>query len=625
MSRRIQQIFRTFENGLFSSRSPLSPANTLLKMDNCVLDWNDIGAVRCINGFTDIGISSLPLDFERFRSLYWAEDKDAKQLITASIDVGGGFQESRIVKVTTAGVVSSLKTGLTKGATYASVVIRGEILFFNGTDTPFQITIGDGSVADIGSTRPDVSDESTISCALGGGGGDILGMIRVYLSKIIDADSETALSQVVMQSSGKEGIDCGSGDTIVITAAAGGLENSTEYQVYRTLQNGTQPFMVTDVSGRFTTAGDGSGTTTLDVGDELLSSILPYAHGDPPPAGITTAVVHFGRVWGLAGSDLYWSDLIDHESWWTEANGNKTPIFADDGDTGTALARTPNGILIWKEHHLYHASGNTPDRLQIQEITLADQVNRNVGTPSHKAVAAIPGGYCFYYNKGIYLYQDGSIRLISTAIQDDLRGYIANEHEVGVTIGYDPLKRWVVVSIPTGDSDVPTRTYIYDPVRGVWAGAMTAGFDAIAVVEDADGNEEFWGAGGGGDTRSNDIVHLWDGSDFNGIDIACDMEIPPLLGTNPSWEKVFQFVEPHFLTRASGAFNIKTIIDSITGSATTTSVSQAKSGRTRHKRTVNLGWRGRELSVHVTSAADQPRWIILGVNYGFHEEQGLSL
>ena len=475
------------------------------------------------------------------------------------------------------------------------------------------------------------------------------GIVKHFISKI-DGTSESALSEVIKQSDGTEGIDAGTGGTVKIVIdkdTPTGDANYTDdpnyyktatFKLYRTYEDGAQPY---DTGIRITTDGDGDGEAEDDVDDSDLGN-LPYIHGDPPPDTSKAALSHFGRIFvadaeNTAGTGglkcrVYWSDLANPESFWTEENGSYVEVFKGDGEEITALARDRDGVLVFKNNHLYKINGRTPDEFYLTEITLAHPNASAIGTPSLRSFCYTPSGIVFYWNKGVYLYNGSYPRKISTPIDQDLRGIDSHDEASGVAVGYYSHRNQVYVSVPLSGSN-PSHTYIFDMDVGEWAGRMTDGFrqffslsvdaDTDLSTFDSDTNEMFLGVDW---DATGKVYRLDTGTQFESATIDSGLTLSPFFGSSLNRLKTFLYVDVIFEPVAAGIIDLEWWIDGESGDSTTVAIAMDKTGYGRHRRRVNIGYKGRDLTLKINNDSGYGGdWKVYGLIIGYIEHESYSL
>ncbi len=501
MATPVQEVTQTFQVGLNTVVNEVESPPGLQWAENAWVSQDDFGAVESVPGFSKI----VAADFsEPLSKVYFAKSSTGVRIAVAvgqtqvwSVDLDPGFGHS----------VTQIKTGLTPDKEMSITALNDTLYFFNGVDTPWKATIASPPVvSDMGLTRPSVtasaasrithpqtfhlvSDEDEHIVDSSGNHlvgrkeaeGEVVGVVKYFVATM-STTTESALSAAFGE------VDAQSGSKIRVTGVP--LGSTGIAKIYRTYANRENPWFHHTEEG----AVDGTADFTDNTPDEALRD-APYRHGDTPPAGITSVVSHFNRIFGLAGNLLYFSDLDDAESFWTATNGYVINVMGDDGDIGVALARDSEGVVIYKRNHLYRLLGRIPEDFYLVEVTLSDPSNRSIGVSGVQALAYFPGGIVFYWNRGIYIYQGGRAVYISAAIEDVLNNDYLDQKDHLVAIGYHPTQKTVWVSVPMTRLERNTHTFLYSVVSNRWVGMMTQGFRGYSTIENKHGDLALWASG----------------------------------------------------------------------------------------------------------------------------------
>lgn len=475
-------------------RPSISPAQPdpagYLQMLNCWAAPRTDGTIESVPGYRSISTAS-----EDLRQLIYAKASDDTKLLLA---VGATQLWSvSLADDATFGNFTSLATGLTYGQEVAWVIYKDAIYLFNGT-LPKKVTVAASPVvSNPGLARPDMAtfeSEGGITFTKVGTG-NIHGVVKYFISEVTESGgdvTEGALSVASADIDTKNKPDKIEIDFIPANLTTPSDMANKDFRVYRTYADGEDPFYVDTIE-----VGASGSTYTLvdnvpDVGEDGLGD-PPLLHGDEPPSGLTTAVMHLERVWGADGSDLYYSDVKEPESWFTSPEGQLISVFKNDGDVITALGSSREGLVIWKRDHMYIVLGRVEEELVVDRITQSHQQTRNIGAPSANAVAAIPSGFAFYWKRALYTYIRGRITRVSPDIESDL-GPNLDKFEDQVHVGYDSFNGRVWLSVPLSGS-VGSDTYFYSLRLQRWVGRMERGHKAYQYIEDANDNLRLWALG----------------------------------------------------------------------------------------------------------------------------------
>lgn len=416
------------------------------------------------------------------------------------------------------GTATEVRTGLTTDTPHTVVSFGDMMLFF-----PYDGSIGykydfssdtASAVTDIGLTQPDVSS----SIAATDGEGVVKGIVQYFVAYISDTTME-ALSVPFGE------IDAGDGSKIQLTSLP--TSDSKNRYIFRTRGGGTQPYFCGDV-------GDGTTTTFTDEVADFDLGFVPDQHGQPPPLGSKYAVVHNNRVY-VSGEEPHivtFSDINKPQSFNTFSFFN---VGGKDGDAITALAKIRGAIIIFKHNHVYKVAGRDPevDMVGVDSVRSDDPDSRSIGCPSQRAMVSTPDGIFFYYNAAFYMLSNQcTLQPMSVHFEDELADDLNQSKEENVVCWYDPNRRIVYASVPTGSSTYPTRTYLYFLDFQAWY-KMNVGFTAARVVEiGTDGNppDEFQMWAHYNEATPLRRVQRLDhptATDFDGDAIVAQAEFPP--------------------------------------------------------------------------------------------------
>jgi hypothetical protein len=614
----VKEVVVTFEDGLVSSESPLSRDAGMEVLTNAWISRFKRGALECASGFS----SKVSAAKKMYNGGYYNNAANTDSLCWVSA-------EDRVYNVDPGtGAETDLKTGLTADKIEFSAALQDFACFVNGTDTPFksEIKASSPTVSNMGLTRLDTSSAASAR----GSAGRVTGTVLYWVSDVAADGFEGPLSAPFGQIDARDGFQIDL--TLVPTGASGTV------RIYRTFADGSAPYLVESVTG--------TPSSTLSYTDNIPDNRLgnpPLQHGDPPLSSFKFLISHLSYLFAIDGgtSRLYWSDLNEPESWYIPGNteedydqfGNYVDVFGDDGDILTAATRVPEGLLLFKQNHLYLLRGKYTDEFLIDEITLSDQSSRTVGVADPRYVQSTPYGIFFYYQGGVYRYLSGTVTYVSREIEnliqeDAVIGFGPQAvKDTQIALGYWRRKNWLCFSIQNQDNDpdtnlYPNHTFFYDLTFGKWVGEWNFGFKFFFEVENGT-DIEFWGGGGGapgsGGDKRTEIYELDDTQTFAGSNISCVATLPVFYGGAPNILKRFMYADIYFEPQASGSFTVRYEIDGKSTDTDTASVSQVEASTDYHQHRVNMGLIGRDLQLSFESNANQPPFRILGVTYGYQD------
>jgi hypothetical protein len=428
---------------------------------------------------------------------------------------------------TQADATVKIKGGLTTD-TYQTVVDFEDVtLFFpyDGVTKPYKYDYSaddNTAVSDIELTQPDVSS----SLAATNGEGVITGIVKYFIAFISGTD-QLALSEAFGE------IDAGEGSTIDLSALPTSAGQGR--YIFRTMAGGAQPFFAGAIS-----SSDDTVTTWTDEVDDTELTFVPKQHGSPPPLGTKYAVVYNNRVWcaGETPHEVIFSDLNEPQSYNTYSFFS---ISGKDGDEITGLATMKDRIIVFKNNHIYKIVGQDPEaqEMPVSPVRSSDPKHRSIGCPDQGALCTTPNGIFFYYNNNFYMMSNQcQIRTLASHFEDELRADVNQARQERIRCWYDPNRRLVYASVPTGSEDYPTRTYLYFLDFDAWY-KMTPGFTAGTVVEIGDDGQppdsfQIW-------AHYNETVPIHEvqrldhptATDFDGDAIVAQAVLPPLYLVSP--------------------------------------------------------------------------------------------
>ena len=596
----VQPDVRTFEQGLVESISEFARTASFNSAQEVWLIPGYEGVLGEYGPYTQK--ENLQDTGEKVVNAITAKDSSGNVLRVVH-DLGNGTVRTLNANGTLGSAISGAPTSLAGIVDFT--VYADKILCFNGSATPFQISISAGTATSIGLTQPSVTNASA---AIVGGSpaGNVKGTVKYYIAQITGTApniTEGALSVSFGQVDAAS-VNDGEGTQVSIDLTHADFGSNT-YRLYRTYANREAPNFLATVVG-------GNSYTDNIVDDELGD--LPRLHGDPPPAAITATAVYNDVVYGIADNLLYYSDPGEEESWWTATDGNSISLDRGDGDVATALFVEPDGVVIFKRHHILKLLGGGPEDYRLIPVTPTDQSVPTVGTENINTICGIPGGAFFYYEGGFYVYSQGQVQRVSEAI--DRLFHAASVHGTGSSgvVRYDP--RFGIVHCGfsltvTKPSTVEATTLAFHVPTRRWLGmgkVVTAytSFAITAMMYDPEQGEfsQFEHDPGG---LVQHHWHYWVAPDQD-LALPSDSDLlstgdaqlvlPRFYGRTEFNEKRFLWAEVEALGTATGDGTLK-LEYAINGAAYATA-GTATLGSTRAKYRFNIGEYGREMDVRMT-------------------------
>jgi hypothetical protein len=367
---------------------------------------------------------------------------------------------------------------------------------------------------------------------------------------------------------------------------------------------------------------DDDTTTTFedDVPDTELG-FVPEQHAQAPPTGTKYAIVYNNRVY-TAGSnekDVIFSDINKPESYNTWSFFS---VGGKDGDEITALAKIRGAILVFKYNHVYKIAGRDPevDMVGVDSVRSDDPDSKSIGCPDQSAMCSTPEGIFFFYNNNFYMMSNQcTVTPLASHIEDELRDDINQAKQENIVCWYDPNRRIIYASVPTGSSTYPDRTYLYLLDFQAWV-KMTVGFTAARVVEiGADGNPpdsfQIW-------AHYNEATPLRrvqrldhpSATDFDGDAIVAQAVFPPKSVGAPGDLTFWQKGRVTFdVETTSTDLQLRWNIYSYGTSDRTISVPLTKTGFNRWTREFGFGYSANELKLNVYWPGGTARPVVHGL------------
>lgn len=585
----------------FATRGNQYTQPLLVNAENWWPGTYSLGSLEVVPGFAALGTSEVTSRLYMIAEGEKSSTQERRYFVS--------YDTSTYI-MTTAGTQTEVYTGLTTD-TYQTVVSFNDLVLFfpYGGNTPYKYDFtSDTSSAfsTIGLSQPSVGS----SAAATSGSGSVVGIVKYFVC-FVSGTEALALSEAFGE------IDAGQGSEIVLTSLP--TDSGKNRWIFRTRANGEQPYFVGSIDDDTTT------TFTDDVADSELG-FLPPQHGQPPPDGSKYAVNYNNRVYiaGATPNEVPYSDINKPESYNVFSFFN---VGHKDGDEISGLAKIRGSLIVFKRNHLYKIQGRDPqvDMIAPEEIRSGDPKSRSIGCPDQGALCNTPEGIFFYYNRNFYLMGNQcTIRPISYHFEDELRDDIKQASEENVRCWYDPNRRVVYASVPTGSSDYPNRTYLYFLDLDAWY-KMSAGFTVGTVVEvGSDGNppDEFQNWAHYNSASPAPLVQLLDhpsATDFDGDTIVAQAEFPPLRMGNPG--DITEWVRGRVtfdVADTSTALQLRYNQYSKTSGDVTISIPLQKSGFARWTKDFSLGFMTNEMKLIVYWPGGTVRPVIHGLDLMGH-------
>jgi hypothetical protein len=583
----------------FATKGNVLTQDVMTNVENWWPATADLGSLEVVPGFDTFGAAG-PGGAGRLTMIAGGEKASTQ---TRRYFVSG---DTSTWLLTTNGTATEVKTGLATDS-YHTVVSFGDVMCFFPYDTataPYKYDFSSdtaSAITDIGLTQPTLGGATSVT----NGEGNVKGIVKYFVA-YVSGTSVLALSAAFGE------VNAGDGSTIDLSSIP---TSSTHFRyIYRTRANGEQPYFVGSI--------DDSTTTTFSDNalDRELSEVPPQ-HGQPPPAATKYAVVYNNRLYiaGATQNLVDFSDINNPDSFNTFSFYS---IGGKDGDEITGLAKIRGALIIFKRNHMYKITGRDPeiDMIGVDSVRSDDPNSRAVGCPDQGALCGTPEGIFFYFNRNFYMLSNQcTIQNLTQQIENELQDDINQAEEENIRCFYDPNRRIVYASVPTGSSTYPDRTYLYFLDLQAWY-KMTVGFTAGHVVEigtDGSPPDSFQIWAHYNEASPIKAVQRLDhptATDFDGDAIVAQAEWPPLSFGAPGdlthWSE--GTVTYDVLTTTTD-LQLRYNLYSKTSGDVTISVDLQKSGFARWTRRFGLGWLTNELKLLLYWPGGTERPVVHGV------------
>lgn len=215
------------------------------------------------------------------------------------------------------------------------------------------------------------------------------------------------------------------------------------------------------------------------------------------PYDIDYATVHYNRVFGIKGSEIFASKLGEFDVWeeygGTELDSWATSV-AGEGDF-TGITTYQDHVVFFKRDQMYELYGYTPSQFRVLEVN-------KIGCIDSRSIAEVAGTLIFASENGIQTYSGGVPRLLSDKL--DLK------HVSEAIAGTDGRKYYVYVD---------GQCFAYDTAMGTWMPYMDdipirfASGDNALYFLDSEGIKEI--EAGTGDIEWEMVTKEFDDGIFN--------------------------------------------------------------------------------------------------------------
>ncbi|MHB8122585.1 MAG: phage head spike fiber domain-containing protein [Desulfuromonadaceae bacterium] len=279
---------------------------------------------------------------------------------------------------------------------------------------------------------------------------------------------------------------------------------------------------------KITVSFDGQATATLLASDfspgkqfffDQLNDLLAVMTGDAPrkydgttlaamggsPPHAPYGVAHKNRFWMAKGSRLYFSDLLNIESWPVL---NFIDIMPNDGDEITGMITFGDYLVIAKGHSVWLLIGETINTFRVRRI------HSDRGCYAPRSLCIVNQMLCFVSDDGIYFSDFTQPVLISERIRKTWDGLNKRRLNLIASWFYDHK---LYVAVPDAGQQRNTRVIVYDSLRQAFAGDRIWPVSCWTDFREAGEINSFYGRSDLGNVRKIDAGHNDDGVAYEAI------------------------------------------------------------------------------------------------------------
>jgi len=164
------------------------------------------------------------------------------------------------------------------------------------------------------------------------------------------------------------------------------------------------------------------------------------------PYDIEYATVHYNRIFGIKGNNIYASKLGEFDTW-QDYSGTELDSWATDvaghGDF-TGITSFQDHVVFFKRDAMFELYGYTPSQFRVLEVN-------KVGCVDSRGIKEVNGRLYFASEKGIMTYAGGVPELISERLNID--------NLTSCALGGDNRNLYVSYG---------TETYVFDTLMQAW-------------------------------------------------------------------------------------------------------------------------------------------------------------
>jgi hypothetical protein len=213
----------------------------------------------------------------------------------------------------------------------------------------------------------------------------------------------------------------------------------------------------------------------IDAPRKYDGTTLATMGGSPPHAPY--GVAHKNRFWMAKESRLYFSDLLDMESWPVL---NFIDIMPNDGDTITGMLVYGDYLILTKQHSTWMLLGDGTSTFRIKRIH-ADR-----GAYAPRSLCVVNQMLCMASDDGVYFSDFTQPVLVSERMKKTWAGL--NKRRLNLIASYFHENK-LYICVPDGTDQRNSLIIVYDALRQAFAGEFT-GWPVSCFIDFREGGQK---------------------------------------------------------------------------------------------------------------------------------------
>jgi len=299
---------------------------------------------------------------------------------------------------------------------------------------------------------------------------------------------------------------------VVVSYVASSDSQVDKIDIYRNNDGGSIFYFLAEVANATSTYTDSTADSGLN--NDLVA---PLTGNDPPPTGMSLAVFHEGRIWGVVGNKVYFGSGPDVTNGVGEESWYLPNVFTFPGQV-TALASTSIGLIVF----------TSADAFLITGSSLADFQHglwqKNFGVQSQNCVAQDGDTLFVFTSRGQLFEISGGLEEIGQPIRAKLQAFTPGNVYLALHRSGEDEGLFV--------SDGAANVYRYSIAMQSWSPVATPS-GGINCIQSIETSTSTWSLMAGRPTGSGRILYrtpgtfLDDGSTYTGFFTVGSLIIAP--------------------------------------------------------------------------------------------------